>query len=74
MPDWLTYAQAGERFGVSAEAVRLRARRLGWRTQPCNDGRTLVLVPEDADVQETLFRSDLVVPSTLDFLRNVPPS
>ena len=51
MPDWLTYAQAGERFSVSAEAVRLRARRLGWRTQPSNDGRTLVLVPDDAEVQ-----------------------
>jgi hypothetical protein len=51
MPDWLTYAQASERFSVSAEAVRLRARRLGWRTQPGNDGRTLVLVPDDADVQ-----------------------
>jgi hypothetical protein len=25
----------------------LRARRLGWRTQPGNDGRTLVLVPDD---------------------------
>jgi hypothetical protein len=37
MSDWLTYAQASERFGVSAEAVRLRARRLGWRTQPGND-------------------------------------
>ena len=51
MSGWLTYAQAGERFGLSAEAVRLRARRLGWRTQPGNDGRTLVLVPDDADVQ-----------------------
>jgi hypothetical protein len=48
MSDWQTYAQAGERFGVSAEAVRLRARRLGWRTQPGNDGRTLVLVPDNA--------------------------
>ena len=48
---WLTYAQAGERFSTSAEAVRLRARRLGWRTQPGNDGRTLVAVPDDVDVQ-----------------------
>ncbi len=51
MPDWLTYAQIGARFGVSAEAARLRARRLGWRMQPGNDGRTLVLVPDDAAVQ-----------------------
>jgi chromosome segregation ATPase len=49
--DWLTYAQAGERFGLSADAVRMRAHRLGWRVQPGNDGRTLVLVPEDAAVQ-----------------------
>jgi chromosome segregation ATPase len=50
MPDWLTYAQAGERFGISADAVRFRARRQGWRMQPGNDGRTLVLVPDDAEV------------------------
>ena len=49
--EWLTYAQAGERFGLSADAVRMRVHRLGWRTQPGNDGRTLVLVPEDAAVQ-----------------------
>jgi putative drug exporter of the RND superfamily len=51
VPDWLTYAQAGDKFGMSAEAVRLRARRFGWRTQPGNDGRTLVQVPDDAAVQ-----------------------
>ena len=49
--EWLTYAQAGERFGLSADAARMRVHRLGWRTQPGNDGRTLVLVPEDAAVQ-----------------------
>ena len=51
MPEWLTYAQAGARFGMSADAVRMRARRLGWRTQPGNDGRALVLVPDDIEVQ-----------------------
>ena len=50
MPEWLTYAQAGERFGLTADAVRMRAHRLGWRVQPGNDGRTLVLVPDDAAV------------------------
>ena len=49
--EWLTYAQAGARFGLSADAIRMRAHRLGWRTQPGNDGRTLVQVPEDAAVQ-----------------------
>jgi hypothetical protein len=33
-PAWLTYAQIGEQFGMSPEAVRQRARRLRWRTQP----------------------------------------
>jgi len=45
---WLTYAQIGELFGLSVDAARMRARRLGWRTQPGNDGRALVLVPADA--------------------------
>ena len=52
MPDeWLTYAQIGERFGLKAEAARTRVRRLGWRTMPGNDGRTLALVPDDADLR-----------------------
>ena len=45
---WLTYATAGERFGLSADAVRMRAKRLGWRTQPGNDGRTLVWIDQTA--------------------------
>jgi hypothetical protein len=49
--EWLTYAQIGERFGLKAEAARTRVRRLGWRTQPGNDGRTLALMPEDADLR-----------------------
>jgi chromosome segregation ATPase len=49
--EWLTWQQAGERFGLSPDAVRMRARRLGWRTQPNNEGRTLVLVPADAEVR-----------------------
>ena len=48
---WLTYAQIGERFSMSPEAARQRARRLRWRTQPGNDGRTLVLVPDSTAVQ-----------------------
>ena len=43
-PTWLTYAQAGELLGLSPEAVRHRARRNNWRTQPGNDGRTLVMI------------------------------
>ena len=47
---WLTWQQAGDRFGLSPDAVRMRARRLGWRTQPGNEGRTLVEIPEDAEM------------------------
>ena len=48
---WLTYQQAGEMYGVSAEAIRQHARRLGWRRQPGNDGKTLILVPPDTDLR-----------------------
>jgi hypothetical protein len=48
---WLTYQQAGEVLGMSPEAARQRARRLKWRTQPGNDGRTLVLLPEALDIR-----------------------
>jgi hypothetical protein len=52
MPEqWLTYEAAGRQLGMSAEAIRHRARRLGWRTQPGNDGRTLVLVPDETGVR-----------------------
>ena len=48
--EWITYADAADRLGITAEAVRHRARRLKWRTQPGNDGKTLVLtdVPQGA--------------------------
>jgi hypothetical protein len=51
---WLTYAQAGERLGMSAEAIRSRARRAGWRTMPGNDGKALVLIPDDATIEPRL--------------------
>jgi hypothetical protein len=42
---WLTYAEAGQRLGVSAESIRAKAIRRGWRRQSGNDGRTRVLLP-----------------------------
>jgi hypothetical protein len=48
---WLTYQEAGEVLGMSAEAARQRARRLKWRTQRGNDGKALVLVPEAVAVR-----------------------
>jgi hypothetical protein len=50
VPEWETYAAAAERLNTSTEAIRLRARRLRWRTQRSNTGRTLVMVPDDAAV------------------------
>jgi hypothetical protein len=49
--EWLTYRQAGERLGVSAEAVRSLARRRGWSRQSPNDigGVARVLLPTGAD-------------------------
>ena len=46
---WLTYVQAAEVLGMTPDAVRQRARRLGWRRQTSNTGRTLVLVPGDTE-------------------------
>src|SRR3954447_14243927 len=45
---WLTYQQAGDLLGVSAEAIRRHARRRNWRIQRGNDGKALVLVPSTA--------------------------
>lgn len=43
---WMTYREAGEAFGLSPEAVRKRARRLGLRMALHNDGKVRVLFPE----------------------------
>jgi hypothetical protein len=49
--EWLTYRQAGERLGVSPEAVRSLARRRGWSRQTPNEigGVARVLLPTGAD-------------------------
>jgi len=44
---WLTYAEAGQRLGVSPEAVRAKAIRRGWRRQQGNDGKARVQLPFD---------------------------
>jgi hypothetical protein len=59
----LTYAQAGERLGLSPEAARHRARRAGWRTMPGNDGRTLILVPNDVEPVRTPVRASVHTPA-----------
>jgi hypothetical protein len=49
--EWLTYRQAGEKLGVSPEAVRSLARRRGWSRQTPNEIGSVarVLLPTDAD-------------------------
>jgi hypothetical protein len=34
---WLTYGEAGRRFGVTPEAARQLARRRGWRRRTPNE-------------------------------------
>lgn len=46
MDTWLTYSEAGERFGVSAEAIRQRAIRGNWPRRQNNEGQTTVRLPE----------------------------
>ena len=52
--DWLTYAEAAARFGVSAKAARKIAMRQNWpRRKPNGDpcGRVQVLIPPDAEIR-----------------------
>lgn len=73
MDKWLTYQQGGELFGMSAEAFRQRARREGWRTQPGNDGRTLVLVPDGAAVRPRVRPTEQSVAQTPEHLPGQTP-
>src|SRR4051812_18275843 len=58
MPDgdqqrWLTYAEAGELLGISAQAARMLAKRRGWarRTPNAYGDRARVFVSPDTVVQ-----------------------
>lgn len=44
---WLTYREAAERLGSTAEAVRYRAIRGKWPRIRGNDGRARVQVPDE---------------------------
>jgi hypothetical protein len=46
-PEWLSYQEVADRLGVTPEAARSRAKRLGWRRQMGNDGRALVLAASE---------------------------
>jgi hypothetical protein len=49
--EWLTYKQAAERIGISAEAIRALARRRGWSRRSPNEigGAARVLLPPGVD-------------------------
>jgi hypothetical protein len=48
--EWLTYAEAGQRLGISAAAARQLSRRRGWQRQTPNayGVQAQILVPETA--------------------------
>lgn len=50
---WLTYAEAGRRFGVSQEAARQLAKRRGWQRRTPNEPNepARIFVPDDAYVR-----------------------
>jgi hypothetical protein len=55
---WLTYQEAGDRLGVSAEAARAKAARKRWRRQIGNDGLARVWLPGDLPVTARAHESD----------------
>src|SRR3954452_10643025 len=59
--EWLTYIEAGERLGVSVEAVRAMARRDGWPKQRANGIGQVVRVQVPPDLFTTSGRA-VVVP------------
>ena len=63
---WLSYAEAAVRLGITPESARRRARRGNWARQPGNDGRTRVLVP-------ALCPPDVPPDVLPDVLPDVPP-
>ena len=72
-PQWMTYAEAGERLGVSAEAVRHRVIRGHWRRQVGNDGLARIILPDDlpAPVERPLngLSPPVRKPTMMDALR-----
>ncbi len=61
---WLTYREAGERLGCTAEVVRYRALRGKWPRRRGNDGRARVQLPEDAHSVRTPSAHPVRTPST----------
>ena len=55
---WLTYQEAGDRLGVSAEAARAKAARKRWRRQIGNDGLARIMIPGNLPVTARARGSD----------------
>jgi hypothetical protein len=55
-PEWLSYQVVADRLGITPEAARSRAKRLGWRRQTGNDGRALVLVALEPRLRRARWR------------------
>ena len=51
--DWVTYAEAAARLGVSIEAVRQRAIRNKWARTLGNDKRARVRLPDEPYPSQT---------------------
>jgi hypothetical protein len=64
---WLTYREAGERLGCTAEVVRYRALRGKWPRRRGNDGRARVQLPEDAHSVRTPERTSRANPEHTPF-------
>src|SRR6516162_3309338 len=50
---WTTYNEAAARLCVTPEAVRRRAIRNKWARMPGNDGKTRVMIPNEAHPPST---------------------
>jgi DNA primase len=60
---WLTYQEAAERLGSTAEAVRYRALRGKWARIRGNDGRARVQLPDEPNPVRTPSAQPVRTPS-----------
>ena len=61
--EWLTYREAAERLGSTAEAVRYRALRGKWPRRRGNDGRARIELPDDPNPVRTPSAQPVRTPS-----------
>jgi hypothetical protein len=61
--DWVTYREAAERLGSTAEAIRYRALRGKWPRRRGNDGRARVQLPDEPNPVRTPSAQPVRTPS-----------